>query len=418
MTPSFETLPNLEAPREVRKDRRDLKFDELLKMAAEQSPNGVIIVGDDGHIVWVNQALCSTFGYQPEELRGKVMEKLIPDQLKERHVGLRQGFQATPKTRPMGGKSVLFGRHRDGSNVPIEIGLSGFSQGGKRYSVAFISDITERLSQSDELKKHRRNLKELEIQHRNLEDLVQERTEDLRLALRSTQFNVQLLNDVLSTLSHEIRTPLNTIIGYAELLELLDTQGSQEANDKLREYAKYILEAGTNLISLTQKATNMTMVSTGKVATTVETVNLLDILDLARRRNDRLYSNHEIKYQLRVPETLRVRGNTDLLIRALALLFENAAKYAGKECIVRVTAEISNGLCRIQIDDNGPGVDMSDTQKVFEPFERLKYKHSDISGVGLGLTLARAYVDAMAGRIGLSESSEGGLRVWIELPSA
>nr|WP_246525396.1 PAS domain-containing sensor histidine kinase [Thalassovita aquimarina] len=394
-----------------------VKFDTLVFLAAEQSPNGVIIIDTDGVVIWANQTLCSIFGYQPEELTGKRLEILLPEKLRDRHVQLRQGFEAAPKSRPMGGNQVLFGRHREGYDVPIEIGLNMIEADGRAYSIAFVSDITERLTQKDELQKHRRNLKELEIQHRNLEGLVRERTEDLRLALQSTQSNVQLLNDVLSTLSHEIRTPLNTIIGYAELLELLDGDENGASGHKTREYAKFILDAGINLISLTQKATNMTMVSTGKVASTIEPVHLLDVLDLARQRNERLYSEHSIKYKIQVPENLTLRGNSDLLIRALALVFENAAKYAGTECEVRVSAEISNGACRIRVDDNGPGLDASDQNRVFEPFERLMHKHGEISGAGLGLTLARAYVDAMGGRIGMEKSPEGGARVWIELPS-
>ncbi|CUH62352.1 Sensor protein KdpD [Thalassovita gelatinovora] len=391
-------------------------LDFLLKAVAEQSPNGVIVVDDDGSVVWANQSLCNIFGYQRGELHGKPLENLLPEHLRATHEKLRKGFTAAPKSRGMGGNQVLFGRHRDGHDVPIEIGLTGILHDDKVFSAAYVTDITERLSQSDELQRHRRNLKELEIQHRNLEDLVRERTEDLRLALSSTQSNVKLLNDVMSTLSHEIRTPLNTIIGYAELLDLLHADGTPESGRMLRDYAKFILDAGVNLIGLTQKATNMTMVSTGKVASAIEQIDLLEVLDMARQRNERLKTDHLIDYRFQIPEGLKLRGNTDLLVRALALLFENSAKYSDKDCQVGVSAEVRGGMCHIRIDDNGPGLDPADVHRVFEPFERLIYKHSDISGVGLGLTLARTYVDAMGGRIGIEQSPAGGVRVWIELP--
>lgn len=406
------------SPRTGEKENGAARLDVLQCLTVEQSPNGIIIIDENGVIVLANQTLCSMFGYETGELVGKPLETLLPENLRERHVELRKGFQAAPKSRPMGGNQVLFGHHKDGQDVPIEIGLNQIQDQDKSYSIAYVSDITERLTQKNELQKHRRNLKELEIQHRNLEELVRERTEDLRLALQSTQSNVQLLNNVLSTLSHEIRTPLNTIIGYAELLELLDGDDREEAGRKGREYARYILDAGVNLISLTQKATNMTMVSTGKVASSIENIDLLDVLESARKRNERMHSGCSLRYQLQVPDDLKLRGSSNLMIRAMALVFENAAKYAGKDCEVRVSAVMNGDMCRILVDDNGPGLEGPDLTRVFEPFERLTHQHGEISGAGLGLTLARAYVDAMGGRIGMEKSPEGGARVWIELPTA
>lgn len=116
--------------------------------------------------------------------------------------------------------------------------------------------------------------------------------------------------------------------------------------------------------------------------------------------------------------TPKVIGDEELLIRTLDLLFENTVKYAGPGSQLSISSEPGSGRCRLLLDDSGTGVKEGDFQKAFQPFERLDRKHGSVSGAGLGLTLTRAYMTAMGGRIGLARSPLGGLRVWLELPAA
>ncbi|WP_323785954.1 ATP-binding protein [Thalassovita sp.] len=383
-------------------------IEQLAGQVGHASPNGIVITNKSGAIVWVNASFEKTFGYTSPDLIGEPIEVLVPDDVKGRHVALRDAFAREPSRRPMGGTVVLFGRHRDGRNIPIEVGLGSLETADQVYSIAFVIDVTPRY----------RREKELEIYRRNLEQMVDERTEDLRMALRSTESNVKLLQDVLRSFSHEFRTPLSIIVGYAEMMKSMADNNIVDFDRDHEDYPALILDAGNMLIELAAKASQMTVVSTGGAVADTKPLALDEIVERARCRSAKLMRSMVSEFQVNLVDVPMVRGDEDLLIRTMDLLFENAAKYAGADSKLIISAEKRAGRCRLRLDDNGAGLNEGDYQRAFEPFERLGQKHGSVSGTGLGLTLAQAYMTAMGGRMGMEQSPQGGLRVWLELPLA
>ncbi len=110
----------------------------------EAAPNGIVVVGPHGLIVDVNSSAERLFGYDRGELLGRSVEVLVPRSVSGAHVGLREKFQAAPETRPMGAGRDLAGRRKDGSEVPLEIGLNPMEWNGQKAVLAMITDITER----------------------------------------------------------------------------------------------------------------------------------------------------------------------------------------------------------------------------------------------------------------------------------
>ena len=113
----------------------------------ELAPDALLAVDSDGRIRLVNQQTERMFGYAREELLGQPIETLIPERSRAGHRRLRAGYMADPHTRPMGMDLPLFGRRRDGSEFPVEIGLSPLRAGDARAEfavVAIVRDITER----------------------------------------------------------------------------------------------------------------------------------------------------------------------------------------------------------------------------------------------------------------------------------
>ncbi|MEK8092922.1 PAS domain S-box protein [Methylocystis sp. IM3] len=110
----------------------------------EAAPNGIIVVGPRGEIVDANSSAEKLFGYDRKELIGSSVEMLVPRSVAPVHVGLRSRFQAAPETRPMGAGRDLAGRRKDGSEVPLEIGLNPMEWNGQKAVLAMITDITER----------------------------------------------------------------------------------------------------------------------------------------------------------------------------------------------------------------------------------------------------------------------------------
>lgn len=127
----------------------------------ENAPDGILIADHHGVIRMTNAKLEAMFGYAPGELLGQLIEVLVPDALRQAHVGLRTGFARTAESRPMGlSGAALHGRHKDGSLFPVEAGLASLpSVGGREATVcAVLRDVTERQRRDEALRRERGRL--------------------------------------------------------------------------------------------------------------------------------------------------------------------------------------------------------------------------------------------------------------------
>lgn len=141
-----------------------------VRIVLESEPAGVIAVDGSGHIVLVNSMAEKLFGYARDELYRLPVETLVPDAARHGHADLRNRFLAAPSPRPMGAGRDLFGRRKDGSLVPIEVGLSPISRDGATGALATIVDISERKAAE---RRQQILLNELRHRGRNIMMLVQ-----------------------------------------------------------------------------------------------------------------------------------------------------------------------------------------------------------------------------------------------------
>ena len=95
---------------------------EFALASFERSPSGMMAVDAEGRIVAVNREVERLLGYDRRELIGRAVETLVPDRRVKAHPSLRQVYSRSPETRPMGAGRELFAKHRDGHDVPVEIG--------------------------------------------------------------------------------------------------------------------------------------------------------------------------------------------------------------------------------------------------------------------------------------------------------
>jgi hypothetical protein len=109
----------------------------------DASPDGVVMAAQDGTIEYANHTAERLFGYGRDELVGMSIERLLPDQLRERHVRDRSAYLKHPRSRPMGLGLRLQALHRDGAEVPVEISLAPVSLGDGTHTVATVRDATE-----------------------------------------------------------------------------------------------------------------------------------------------------------------------------------------------------------------------------------------------------------------------------------
>ncbi len=118
--------------------------DGWFRLVVEAAPNAMIMVGHDRLIVLVNRAAELLFAYRRDELIGQPIEMLVPERLRGGHPALVDAFHGAPSARAMGAGRELFGRRSDGTEVPIEIGLTPLDTAEGRFTLAAIIDISER----------------------------------------------------------------------------------------------------------------------------------------------------------------------------------------------------------------------------------------------------------------------------------
>jgi len=135
----------LEAPLPTEQERDDYK----IRLALEASPNGMVLIDHQGRIVLVNSSLETLFGYRREELIDQPIELLVPERFRSLHPKQRKDYLKKPVARAMASGFELYGLHKNGSEIPLEIGLSPIDANGESFVIAAIVDITERIRARD-----------------------------------------------------------------------------------------------------------------------------------------------------------------------------------------------------------------------------------------------------------------------------
>lgn len=111
----------------------------------DATPDGTLLVDADGRMLLVNSRVEELFGYPREELLGQLVEMLLPEPARDRHVEHRDEFVEHPRVRPMCSGRSLLARRRDGSEFPVEVSLSPLAADDGQWTVATVRDVTARL---------------------------------------------------------------------------------------------------------------------------------------------------------------------------------------------------------------------------------------------------------------------------------
>ena len=121
------------------------RAEERFRVAVEAAPNAMLMVDQVGTIVLVNAQVETVFGYPRADLLGQPIERLVPARYRGQHPQNRTAFFAAPRARPMGAGRDLYGLHKDGHEIPVEIGLTPLTLEQASYVLASVVDLTVRL---------------------------------------------------------------------------------------------------------------------------------------------------------------------------------------------------------------------------------------------------------------------------------
>lgn len=131
--------------KQIGKLNRELEKNEtFLNLIYETVPEAIMVVDEQGEMVRVNHQAGRIFGYSVEEMEGQRIEILLPESLRERHVGMREHYHANAEPRMMGRGRDLAGCRKDGSEFPVEVGIAPMWMEGRLFVIVSVVDISER----------------------------------------------------------------------------------------------------------------------------------------------------------------------------------------------------------------------------------------------------------------------------------
>ena len=215
-------------------------------------------------------------------------------------------------------------------------------------------------------------------------------------------------SEFLANMSHELRTPLNAIIGFSEVL---GERMFGELNEKQAEYTEDILSSGRHLLSLINEILDLSKVEAGRMELELATFDLPLAIDNARTFVRERATKHGINLDVTVDERLGdFVGDERKIKQVLLNLLSNAVKFTPEGGRIGINARQADGSVEISVSDTGIGIAPEDQPKIFEEFRQVgaDYAHK-VEGTGLGLTLAKKFVELHGGRIWVDKRGRQGL---------
>lgn len=330
----------------------------------ESLVGGIVIVNNSGTILLINENTAKTFGYSRKEIVGKSLSVLIPERYREVHSSHVAHFFEKPKIRFMGIGMDLSGLRSDGTEFPVEIGLSFIDTIGGRFAIAFINDITLR---------------------KNAEQITKDRNQELEAFVYSV--------------SHDLRNPLRTIAGFSEILledysEKLDFTGRDFLSRIYGSTKKMdqLIDDLLNLSRISRQEMKKSEVDLSKIASNI-------FLELRQTQPDR---------EVDILITPEIKTNTDSRLMEVALtnLLGNAWKFTSKTDHPKIEfgSFKQDSETIFFVKDNGAGFNPQYSEKLFRPFQRL-HTEEQFKGTGIGLAIVQRVITRHGGRI-WAESEE------------
>jgi two-component system sensor histidine kinase KdpD len=215
--------------------------------------------------------------------------------------------------------------------------------------------------------------------------------EKSRLAAETEKLRAALLTSI----SHDLRTPLSVILGAASSLK--DLEGALDPASH-RELVATIEEEGQRLNRFIANLLDMTRLESGALAPRLELTDIGDVAGSAAARANRVLAGHTLKLVVE-PDLPLVKLDPVLFEQVLFNLLDNAGKYAPEGTTVRLTVRRDGGTLRLEIADEGPGIPPADLERIFDKFYRVLAADRKRASTGLGLAIARGFVEAMGGTL-------------------
>jgi signal transduction histidine kinase len=222
-------------------------------------------------------------------------------------------------------------------------------------------------------------------------------------------------SEFLANMSHELRTPLNAIIGFSEVL--LDSS-LKVTEDERSQFLTDVLGSGKHLLNLINEVLDLAKVEAGKMELQIEPALLQDVFEAIQHTTQPLASKKSIDLRVESDEGLAPFPMDGARVKQILLnLVGNAIKFTPQAGQVWVRADVEDGTVRVEVGDTGPGIPAAEHERIFLEFQQVDSGGSGKpQGTGLGLALAKKFVELHRGKIWLESEVGKGSRFFFTLP--
>ena len=348
-----------------------------LKSILDTVPDAMIVIDERGIIQSFSSAAERLFGYTPGEVIGHNVKMLMPSPYRENHDGYLSRYLRTGERRIIGIGRVVVGERKGGATFPMELSVGEMHSNNRRFFTGFVRDLTER-------QKTEARLQELQTELVHISRLT-------------------AMGEMASTLAHELNQPLSAIANYLKgsqrLLESSQDEAIIKVKGAVEKAAEQALRAGQIIRRLRD------FVTRGEGERRVE--NLPKLMEEASALA--LVGAKELGVQVR----FRVSADIDLVLadkvqiqQVLLNLIRNGIEaMAGstKRELMIAAERGKDGMAIVSIADTGSGIAEEIRDQLFQPFVSTKQQ-----GMGVGLSISHAIIEAHGGRIWAEPNPGGG----------
>ena len=364
----------------------------LLRTIIETSPDGIITIDANGNIESFNPASESLFGYREEEVVGQNVKILMPEPYRTEHDDYLARYLETGEKRIIGIGREVTAQRKDGSVFPMELAVGELKIDGQIKFTGFIRDITLRRDVEDDLAISQDRLKELQSEIVHVSRL-------------------SAMGEMAATLAHELNQPLAAMMNYAQATRRILQSSDQEGSERLRDLMTKAVDQAKRAGEIIRRL--RVFVSQGETERTLDdisdVVNEACALALVGARSEGVETTMTMASGL--PEIMMDRIQIQQVVVNLIRNSLDATMEQSKRTILVKTSHGADGTVEVSVADNGPGLDKSVAERLFQPFNSSKP-----DGMGIGLSISRTIIEQHGGRIWANPNDGGGVIFSFALP--
>ncbi len=386
---------------------KDLKASEKkFRTYIQSSPTAVFIANAQAKYTFVNQAAADMLGYTIDELLEKHIYEVVEPTRKENINSFRElkekGIIESTEKKLCKKNGEIIDMHLDA----VKISDNEF--------MAFCRDISK-------LKNYERELENANTQYRLLNQELQnsnknlkQTNEDLKIAKQRAEESDRLKSAFLANMSHEIRTPMNGILGFANLLKESGLSG-----EKISKYIDIINRSGKRMLNIINDLIDISKIEAGQMEVHHSDVNINQIIEDQYHffKQEVEQKGMQLQRHISLPDSLaRINTDEEKLYAVLTNLIKNAIKYS-TEGKIHFGYTYEDQSLEFFVKDSGIGIPIHRQDAIFDRFVQADIEDTKAKeGAGLGLAIAKAYVEMLGGNIRLRSKELIGTTFYFTLP--